>query len=168
MRRAAMALVVLGLAVSAAAGCSLKSNQADSPGAPGQAAASMDPSVQASLADTRNVCDALGKVYSKDYGPFATALTKLATSRKAGTDSQKTSKQQAQAALKTFADDLRGATQGSANTQVRTDGAQTADQLQAHADDGTTFDKIKTNSDVQNLLGTTMKGWLNPISVHCT
>ena len=169
MRRAAMALAVLGLAVTAAAGCSLKSNEAGSPaGAPGQAAASMDPTVQASLADTRNVCDAIGKVYSKDYATFATALSKLATSRKSNAAAQSSSKMQAQGALKGFADDLRGATQASTNTQVRTDGAQAADQLQQHAGDNTIFDKVKTTSDVQTLLGSTMKGWLAPLSNHCT
>src|SRR5947199_10433927 len=128
MRRAAMALVVLGLLGTGAAGCSLSANHAAQPGSAAGQATSMDPTVQASLADTRNLCDAVGKVYSKDYAMFATAVSKLVTSRKGSVDSQKTTKAQAQAALKTFADDLRGATQASSNTEVRTDGAQTADQ----------------------------------------
>src|SRR5690348_10840076 len=116
MRRAALALVVSGLLATAAAGCSLSANHTAQPGVGAGQATSMDPTVQASLADTRNVCDAVGKVYSKDYATFATALSKLVTSRKGNTQSQTSSKQEAQAALKTFADDLRGATQTSTNT----------------------------------------------------
>src|SRR5881394_3486299 len=172
MRRAAMALVVLGLLGTAAAGCSLSANHTAQPGSVGGGGAgqatSMNPTVEASLADTRNLCDAVGKVYTKDYATFARALSKLATSRKSSADSQKTSMQQAQTALKAFADDLRGATQTSTNTQARADGAQVADQLQTHAGDGAVFEKVKTPNDVQTLLGPTMKGWLAPIANHGT
>jgi hypothetical protein len=169
MRRAVTALVVSGLLLTAT-GCSLSHNTASGQPVPGGAAAApVNPSVSASLADTRSVCDAIGKVYSKDYAALATALSKLVSSRKGSPASaQSSSKQQAQEALRAFADDVRGATQTSTNDQVRTDGTQTADQLKAHADDGTLFDKVKSTGDMQNLLGPTMKGWLAPISNHCT
>lgn len=167
MRRAATALVVWGLLLTVA-GCSLSQNHASGQPGGGAQAATVDPSVQASLADTRSVCDAVGKAYSKNYATFASALSKLVSSRKGSATGAKTAEMDAQSALRGFAEDLRGATATSTNTQVRTDGTQAADQLKAHADDATIFDKVKTTSDVQALLGPTMKGWLMPISNHCT
>ena len=86
MRRAAMALVVLGLLGTGAAGCSLSANHAAQPGSAAGQATSMDPTVQASLADTRNLCDAVGN--SRVQSPVQ--------SDGEGTDSQNSQRQRAE------------------------------------------------------------------------
>jgi hypothetical protein len=94
--------------------------------------------------------------------PVAEALTKLVD------NTDKKTRQQAQQAMKAFAGEIRRATQDSTDPQLRTDGKKTADQLQAKAADAELFSKIKTNEDVNTVLGSTLKEWLSPIEQHCS
>jgi hypothetical protein len=169
MRRAVIALVAGGVLLAAAAcGTAPAPSSTGSGAAAGtQAPASTDPKVQASLTDTRQVCEAVGKANSKDIGPFAASVSKLVASRKAGGTAAAAAKQDAQHALVTYGEDLRAATQGSANEQVRADGTTVADTLKAKAADNATFDQLKTNTDIATLLGPTMTEWTAPVSKHC-
>jgi hypothetical protein len=165
MRRALLALAAAGALVTAAAGC----GGVAGPASGGPAAASLDPTTQASLADTRAVCDALSQVYGKNLGPFASALTNMIAARTAsGGTAAQSSTQQAQQALRGFADGVRGATQASTNPQVRADGEHAAAGLRAKSGDARFFSTIKTSDDVNTLLGPTLKQWLAPVNQHCS
>jgi len=162
MRQVVRALIIGGVLFSAAA-CGTATNPA--PGGPGVgigSATAPPPGVLASESAVRASCEAIGKVYSKNMAPVAEALSKLVD----GAD--KKNQQQAQQALKAFAAELRGATQHSADPQLRTDGRKTAEVLQAKAADADLFSKIKTNEDVNKVLGSTLKEWLSPIEQHCS
>ena len=160
MRRAVLALVVGGVFATASACGTLNGPAAN--GTPNPGAAATDPA----LVDTRTVCDAVGQVLNKDIGPFADALGKMIAGRKTATADA--SLAQAKQSLKTFATSIRGATQTSTNAQVRADGAQTADTLQAKSADDAFFQKIQTTKDMDTLLGTTLKEWLSPVTHHCS
>jgi hypothetical protein len=162
MRQAVRALIIGGVLFSAAA-CGTTTNPA--PGGAGVgigSATAPAPGVLASQQAIRSSCEALGEVYSKNMAPVAESLSKLAD----GADKKK--QQQAQQALRAFATEIRSATQRSTDPQVRTDGKKTADQLQAKAADADLFSKIKTNEDVNTVLGSTLKEWLSPIDQHCS
>ncbi|MFI7541902.1 hypothetical protein [Actinoplanes sp. NPDC049599] len=162
MRQLVRALIIGGVLFSAAA-CGTATNPA--PGGPGVgigSAVAPAPGAVASDSSIKSSCEAIGKVYSKNMAPVAEALSKLTE----GAD--KKTRQQAQQALKAFATDLRGATQQSADPQLRTDGKKTADQLTAKAADADLFSKIKTTEDVNTVLGSTLKQWLSPIEQHCS
>jgi hypothetical protein len=162
MRQVVRALIIGGVLFSAAA-CGTATNPA--PGEPGVgigSATAPPPGVRASEASIKASCEALGQVYSKNMAPVAESLSKLA----GGADKKK--QQQAQQALKTFATEIRGATQQSPDPQLRTDGEKTAEVLQAKAADSDLFSKIKTNEDVNTVLGSTLKEWLSPVDQHCS
>ena len=130
------------------------------PAAGGTAAAAAQP-------ELKGTCEALGQVYDKNMAPLAEALTKMVAGRKGATGTDG-SQQQAQQALKSFATAVRGATQASVNAQLRADGKQAADRLQARSTDAAFFGKIRTPEDVNTLLGPTLKEWLSPIAHHCS
>ena len=67
-----------------------------------------------------------------------------------------------------FATAIRGATQGSGHAQLRADGKQAADRIQARSADAAFFGKIRTPEDVNTLLGPTLKEWLSPVNHHCS
>jgi hypothetical protein len=96
--------------------------------------------------------------------PFAEALTKFIAGKEGGNASP----QQAQAALKSFATEVRTATESSPDAQIKADGKQTADRLQERSADAAFFAKIKTDKDVSTLLGPTLKEWLSPVTHHCS
>lgn len=163
MRRAVLALSLGGCLLTASACGTAKgptTNGTPNPGA--AAAAAADPA----LADTRTVCDAVGQVLNKDIGPFADALGKMVAGR--NTAAAGTSQRQAQQSLKTFSTSIRGATQTSTNAQLRADGAQTANTLQAKSTDAAFFTKIQTTKDMDTVLGPTLKEWLSPVTHHCS
>jgi hypothetical protein len=162
MRQVMRALIVGGVLFSAAA-CGTATNPA-----PGEQAVGIGsetappPGVRASESSLKTSCEAIGQVYSKNMAPVAEALSKLPDG------SGKKNQQQAQQALKAFATEIRGATQQSPDPKLRTDGEKTAKVLQAKAADAGLFSKIKTNEDVNTVLGSTLKEWLSPIDQHCS
>jgi hypothetical protein len=162
MRRAILSLVVGGVLLVAAACDSTPTTTPGGPPGPGQAAA------QASMADTRAMCENIGKVYGTNVGALASALGKLIGSPGPTGDGAKTAKAQAQQALGSFADAIRTATQESHDPQVRSDGQQAADQLRSKASDAKLFDGIKTSNDLNTLIGPTLKDWLAPVMKHCS
>jgi hypothetical protein len=160
MSRAVLALAVGGVLFVATAACGTAAN------AP-SAVSTVSSEQAAALADTRKVCEALGQVYGKNIGPFATTVGKLISSR-TGSGDTKTPQAQAQQELRTFAADVRTTTSTSTDPQMRADGEQTAKQLTDAAADKTTFDKVKTSQDLQTLMGPTLTQWLQPINSHCS
>jgi hypothetical protein len=163
MRQVVRALIIGGVLFSAAA-CGTASNPppGGGPGVGIGSATAPPPGVLASEASIKASCEAIGTVYSRNMAPVAEALTKLVD------NTDKKTRQQAQQAMKAFAAEIRRATQGSTDPQLRTDGKKTADQLQAKAADAELFSKIKTNEDVNTVLGSTLKEWLSPIEQHCS
>ncbi len=160
MRQAVRAFIVGGVLFSAAA-CGTATNPA--PGGVGiGSGAAPPPEVQASQASIKEACEALGTVYSRNMAPVAESLTKLVD------NTDKKTRQQAQQAMKAFAAEIRRATEKSTDAKLRTDGKKTADRLQAEAADADLFSKIKTNEDVNTVLGSTLKEWLSPIEQHCS
>lgn len=110
---------------------------------------------------TKAGCEAVGQAYTKSMGPLAEAVTKMVNGG-GGTAAQ------AQAKLKDFSAAIRTATEQSGDAELRADGKQTADALQAKSADAKTFSAIKTQDDVSKLLGPTLKGWLSPVTQHCS
>jgi hypothetical protein len=159
MRRAVQALVIGGVLLSAAA-CGGTTNPA-----PGSAPLAAAPSAAAPSVDgsIRSSCEALGQVYGKHLAPFAESLTKLVAA-----PGDKEPQRQVQQSLTTFAAAIRAATRDSTDPQLRVDGAQTADQLQAKAKDAAFLRTVKTEQDVNTVLGPTMKQWLSPVAKHCS
>lgn len=164
MRRAVLTLAVGGVLLAGAAACGTASPSANGPAGTGQ---SVNPAVQASLADTRTVCEALGQAYGRDIGPFASALNTMVAARKSA-DGGKASQAQAQQSLSALAKAVLGATQGSSNAQVRVDGLTAAKQLDSQSANAAFFTKIQTAKDMNTVLGPTLKQWLAPISQHCS
>jgi hypothetical protein len=70
--------------------------------------------------------------------------------------------------LNAFATAIRESTQSSTDPQVRTDGKQTADKMQAKAADAGFFRAIKTSEEVNTVLGPTLTEWLAPVARHCS
>jgi hypothetical protein len=157
MRRVVLTLAVGGVLLSAAA-CGTSRDDGDS-AAPTAAPASGAAAQQGQSA-TKSACEALGAVYSKNMAPFAESVTKIV--------SDKSSPQAAQQSLKEFATAVRSATQQSTDAQLRADGKQTADRLQAKSADAAFFSKIKTSKDVNTVLGPNLKEWLSPVTHHCS
>jgi hypothetical protein len=164
MRRAVRTLLVGGVLFSVAA-CGTAAKSGEQPAAaPGGSAAPAAAALSPEQEATKSTCEALGKAFDKSMAPFAEALTKFIASKEGG----KGSPQQAQAALKSFATEVRTATESSPVAQIKADGKQTADRLQERAADATFFAKIKTDKDVSALLGPTLKEWLSPVTHHCS
>lgn len=168
MRQAVRAFIISGVLLSAGA-CGTATNPA-----PGEAgvgigsAAATSGAAQAQAADgsLKSSCEALGQVYSKHMAPLAEALTKLANERQGAGDAK--AQRQVQQSLKSFATAIRDATKDSTDPQLKADGKQTADQMQAKAADAGVFSKVKSAQDVNAALGTTLKGWLSPVEQHCS
>jgi hypothetical protein len=162
MRQAVRAFIVGGVLFSVAA-CGTATNPAPAgPGVGIGSATAPPPGVQASQASIKDACEAVGTVYSRNMAPVAESLTKLVD------NTDKKTRQQAQQAMKAFAAEIRRATEKSTDAKLRTDGKKAADRLQAEAADADLFSKIKTNEDVNTVLGSTLKEWLSPIEQHCS
>lgn len=169
MRRAVQTLVVGGALLFAAACGTSESPSTTTPpavgagtpaaGGPASAGAGALP---ADIAQTKALCESLGQVYNKNMGPFAESLTKVVASKGAKADVA-----EAQTALKSFAVAVQGATEKSADTKLKEDGKKAADQLTEKSKDAAFFKTIKTNEDVNKLLGPTLKEWLSPVQAHC-
>lgn len=162
MRRAILALTVGGVLLTAACGTE-KSPAASGPAVTGGSVAAAQPA----LAESKALCEALGQVYSENMGPFAETLSKMIADRNSP-GGGKNSSEQAQQSLSAFATAIRRATQSSANPQVRADGKQTADRLQATSTDDKFFTKVQSAKDVNTVLGPTLKQWLAPVTHHCS
>ena len=166
MRRAVRTLLVGGVLFSLAA-CGTAAKSGDQPAAapaPGSTAAPAAAGLSPEQAATKSTCEALGKAFEKNMAPFAESLTKFVAAKEAG----KASPQQAQAALKSFATEIRGATESSTDAKIKADGKQAADRLQERSADAAFFAQIKTDKDVSTLLGPTLKEWLSPVTNHCS
>ena len=166
MRQAVQAFIISGVLLTAA-GCGTATGS--TPGAPaGPGTASAPPAATlAAEASTKSSCQALGEVYSSHIPPFAEALSKMVTGRQsAGADPE--SQRQVQKSLSAFATAVRESTQSSTDPQIRTDGKQTADRMQAKAADAGFFRAIKTTEEVNAVLGPTLTEWLSPVARHCS
>jgi hypothetical protein len=169
MRRAVKTLVVGGALLFAAACGSSESPSttppavgAGTPAAGGAPASAGAGALPADIAQTKALCESLGQVYTKNMGPFAESLTKVVASKGAKADVA-----EAQTALKSFAVAVQGATEKSTDTKLKEDGKKAAEQLTEKSKDAAFFETIKTNEDVNKLLGPTLKGWLSPVQAHC-
>jgi hypothetical protein len=157
MRRALFTVVAGGLLLGAAA-CGTTGGPTPGAGTPGAAGpVSLAPEQMA----TKVSCEAVGDVYTKNMGAFASSLSKVPT---AGD----TARKDAQQKLTDFGKAILGATKSSADAQLRADGKQAATRLQATAKNTAFFAKIKTTEDVSTVLGPTMKEWLAPVTHHCS
>jgi hypothetical protein len=152
MRRAVRVVVAGGVAAFFVAAC-------------GSAPSSerVSPAVTVAAPQTKVTCEAVGEAYTKNIGPFAEALTRMVQATPTAA-----TRATAQQKLKALADSLRAATQGSADAQLKSDGKQAADRLQAKASDAKFFGTIKTAQDVSTVLGPSLKEWLSPVNHHCS
>jgi hypothetical protein len=117
--------------------------------------------LSAEQAATKSSCEALGQAYNQKMAPFAEAVTGMVNGRPPNG-------KPAQQALHDLATAIRAATESSTDAQLRTDGKKTADLLTAKATDDAFFRRIRTPDDVRDMLGPTLKGWLAPVTTHCT
>ena len=160
MRRAVLGLVVGGLLLGSAAGCGATNNPAPGAGTPGAGTASLTPE----QARTKASCEQIGTVYTRNMGAFAESLSKMVST---GADTT-AARKDAQQKLSAFGAAIRQTTQSSGDAQLRADGQQAADHLQATSADEAFFTKIRTNQDVTTVLGPTLKSWLAPVTQHCS
>ncbi|MEU7909308.1 hypothetical protein [Actinoplanes sp. NPDC049118] len=160
MRRAVRALVIGGVLLPAAA-CG-----AATPGVP---RTPLPASAAAQPADgsLRSSCEALGQVYGRNLAPFAEALSDLVAARQ-GAGDDKEPQRQVRRSLTAFAGAIRAATRDSTDPQLRADGERTAEGIQAKADDTGFIRAVKTDQDVDTVLGPTLKQWLSPVAQHCS
>jgi hypothetical protein len=149
MRRATFALLVGGVLLTASA-CGT------APGSQGTNAAATAPSTPAAGA----ACEALAKVYDKNMGPYAQALTTLAADPRTIA--------QAQQSLAAFATAVQDATKTSADTQLQAAGKQAAKQMHDRSTDDKFFATIKTTDDVTKAIGPTLTEWLSPLQQRCS
>jgi hypothetical protein len=162
MRRIVLALT-LGGALLAAGACGT-AKQTGTPAVTGPAAIAASAVGQpAAGTETKAFCEGLGDVYNKNMGPFADALTKMVAAGGA-----KASQAQASKTLSTFAAAVRGTAATSQDPQLRADGKQAADKLQAQSANTAFFAKVRTTQDVNTVLGPTLKQWLAPVANHCS
>jgi hypothetical protein len=163
MRRAVQALVVGGtLILATACGTSKSSDTPDTANQPAVGSSAGAGAQPQALAETKALCESLGQVYNKNMGQFAESLTKMVAA-----DGKKAAQQEAQVALKQFGIAVRDATGKTADAQLKADGAKAAEALEAKSGDATFFKTIKTNEDVNKVLGPSLKEWLSPVSTHC-
>jgi hypothetical protein len=165
MRRAVQTLVVGGTLILAAACGTSKSPSAPAAGAgtPVVGASAGAGALPAALTETKAMCESLGQVYNKNMGLLAESLTKMVAAKGA-----KPQQEEAQVALKSFSVAVLGATEKSQDAQLRAAGKQAADELKAKSADAAFFKKIKTNQDVNTVLGPTLKQWLSPVQARCS
>lgn len=168
MRRAVQTVVAGGALLLATACGTSKSPSAPDAAAntPAVGASAAGPgagALPAAASETQALCESLGQVYNKNMGVFAESLNKMVASKGA-----KNATQEAQVALKGFAAAVRGATEKSADAQLKADGKQAADVLQTKSADAKFFQAIKTGQDVNTVLGPTLKEWLAPVQHHCS
>jgi hypothetical protein len=129
-----------------------------------RSAAPAPPSQAPEAAQTKASCEAIGSVYTKNMGLFASSLSKVVTPGADATAARKDAQQK----LNDFGVAIRQTTQSSSDAQLRADGQEAATQLQTTSADAAFFAKIKTNQDVTNVLGPTLKEWLAPVTHHCS
>lgn len=157
MRRAVFGVVAGGLLLVAAA-CGTTGGPTPGVGTPAVGGAvSLTPEQVA----TKASCEAIGDVYAKNMGAFASSLSKVPASGD-------TARKDAQQKLTDFGAAILGATGGSTDAQMRADGKQAAGRLQATAKNAEFFARIRTTDDVSTVLGPTMKEWLAPVTHHCS
>ena len=157
MRRALFGVVAGGLLLTAAA-CGSTGGPTPGAGTPGAAG---PVSLSPEQAATKASCEAIGDVYSKNMGVFASSLSKVPTTGD-------TARLDARQKLTDFGAAILGATRTSTDAQLRADGKQAATRLQATAKNAAFFAKIKTTQDVSTVLGPSMKEWLAPVTHHCS
>jgi hypothetical protein len=160
MRRAVQAWMAGG-ALLAAAGCGI--TMTPSPVASPAPSAAAPPAA----GSLRSTCEAVGQAYGDNLGPFAKALTELADARQQAGD-EKALRREVQRSLTALATALRAATRQSTDPRLRADGEQTAERLRATATDAGFLRTVKTDQDVQTVLGPTLKQWLSPVTQHCS
>jgi hypothetical protein len=135
--------------------------------APGQAAASRPGAGAAPSLDPRSVfCPAVGEVYSAKLGPFAAALSRMATVP-SGSGEAEAARDEARTALGSFAAEIRSVTATATAAEARRAGAKVADTMVAKSADDKFFGGIRTGKDVEKVLATTVTGWLEPIDRYC-
>src|ERR1700712_5296207 len=123
MRRALFGVVAGGLLLGMAA-CGSTGGPTPGAGTPGVGGATV--SLAPGEAATKASCEAIGDVYSKNMGAFASSLSKVPSDGDLA-------RKDAQQKLGDFGTAVLGATKGSADAQLRADGKQAATQLQATA-----------------------------------
>jgi hypothetical protein len=163
MRRTVLVLTVGGVLLTAGACGTARHAGTTAAPAPVVAQSAVAAGQPAAQTETKAFCEGLGDVYNKNMGPFAEALTKMVAAGGA-----KASQAQAAQKLSAFATAVRGAAATSQDPQLRADGKQAADQLQAKSADSALFAKVKTTADVNTILGPTLKEWLAPVAHHCS
>lgn len=114
----------------------------------------------------KQVCEAVGQVYTENMGRFAGSLSSMVADRPDKAKA-KTSQERAQQALGQFGKDVLNATQYSP-AEARTAGKKAADQLNKVAGDDAFFTKVKTAADVDKVLATDLTAWLKPITDQCS
>ena len=70
--------------------------------------------------------------------------------------------------LTAMGDAILEATRANPDAQVRADGEQAAARLRKTAGDDRFFREIKNVDDVNTVMGTTVKTWMEPVSRHCS
>ncbi|MCO8271743.1 hypothetical protein M1L60_14190 [Actinoplanes sp. TRM 88003] len=154
LRRTLRTAAVLGL-VSAAAACGTAMSPGGAPVASGAPAP-----VATAPAALRTTCEAVGQAYQKNMAPFAEALTKYVADRKTIATAQQS--------LASFATAVQEATAASEDADLKSAGKKAATQMHAKSTDAKFFEAIKTPKDVEKTLGTTLTGWLSPVSSRCS
>lgn len=163
MRRAAPALVLVGLLLSTTACGTARSPE---PGGARTVPSAAPGGAAPAQAQTRALCETLGQVYSEHLGPFAEALS--ATVEGGAASRGAAAQKQAQRQLNGLADGIVEATRADPDAQVRADGEQTAAQLRKTAGDRKFFSGISSPEDVNKVVGTSMKTWMAPVARHCS
>jgi len=157
MRRALFGVVAGGLLLAVGA-CGTTGGPTPGVGTP-RAAGPV--SLSSEQAATKASCEAIGDVYTKNMGAFASSLSKVP-------DTGDTARKDAQQKLTDFGTAILGATKSSTDAQIRADGKQAAARLEATAKNTAFFARIRTTQDVSTVLGPTMKEWLAPVTHHCS
>jgi hypothetical protein len=133
----------------------------------GAAVPSAGVAVPPAVVQNRAVCEAIGKVYTANMGPFAQSVSELAAARQQSGDVQKV-QGQAQQRLSAFAIAIRGATHGSGVSEAEAAGERTAKVLESKSADKAFFQKIRTGEDAEKVIGPTLKAWLKPVTDYCS
>lgn len=168
MRRALLA-VALGGALLTATACS--GGDADS--AASEPAWETPPAAPASpapdyTANTKQVCDKIGKIFDEDLERFGTQLGKMIAYKEAkDTAEAEKAEKAAGKQLRDIGTKVRTETAAAQDPELKTAGATSAAKFTRSAGDGKLFDTIKTTKDLDRTIQSKMTDWLNPVAGYC-
>ena len=166
MRRAFLAVVLVGLLLTAGA-CDSDAERTAAAPTLVVPSAPTSPAPDYS-ANTKLVCDKVATIFREDMNDFSTQMGKMIARKEADqtTEAEKAEKAAA-TQLKTVGAKIKKATAAAQDPDLQTAGAASATKLTKSSTDTKFFDSIKTTKDLENKIEGKLTDWMNPVTGFC-